>query len=160
MKRRFKRANMPKSFRDKEELQDLKEVKKALQTWIKTMKTYDPDAVTALYADDASFWGTMASSIATDKAGIKAYFVDFLQKDNLEIEITDEYIEFHDDGKEAVYAGAYNFSFTDEKGTNQTVPARFTFIFAHQDSGEWLIKHHHSSEMPAAPAPCRAQKPH
>lgn len=159
MKRRFKKANMPKSFQNKEELQDLKEVKNALKKWISAMKTYDPDAVTALYADDASFWGTVALSIATDKKGIKAYFVDFLRKDDLEIEVTDEYVEFHDDGKEAVYAGAYKFSFSDENGPNQVVPARFTFIFAKQDDGEWLIKHHHSSAMPAAPAPCRAQSP-
>lgn len=128
--------------------ENMENAKAALQNWIDVMKTKVPDDVVALYADDATFWGTMASSLSHDKASIKAYFVDFLQKDNLDIKVIDGVVQSSNSDEETIYSGSYNFSYTDNNGTDIMIPARFTFIFKLHSDGRWLIKHHHSSMTP------------
>jgi len=135
------------SFRNIVRSQDIKDVKAALQNWVNVVKMGDTDDIVSLYTDNATFWGTVASNLSTDKKGIKSYFVSFLQKENLDVKVTDGHVHLSKDTDEAIYAGNYTFTYT-ENGVEKMIPARFTFVFKKQDDGEWLIKHHHSSAMP------------
>jgi uncharacterized protein (TIGR02246 family) len=111
--------------------------------WNASLKTGDPDAVTANYADDAVLLPTVSNKPRTNHAEIKDYFVHFLKK--------------HPDGKidsrtiklgcnTATDAGIYTFKLKDGK-TTQYVKARYTFQYEFEE-GQWLIEHHHSSAFP------------
>ena len=64
---------------------------KALNTWIETMQTLQPDAVSALYTKDAQFWGTLAPELSTEPQTRLAYFESFLKdKEGLSITLNDD----------------------------------------------------------------------
>ncbi len=121
------------------------------------MKTRDPFAVTALYASDATFWGTLATGLASDRYGILGYFKNFLTRENLEIENISGEVQI--EGKRrALYSGNYTFKF-DQDGQSFTVPGRFSFMYRKDETtGDWQIVHHHSSVMPSV-APSRSPRP-
>ena len=111
----------------------------ALNTWIETMQTLNPDAVSALYTEDAQFWGTLAPELSTTPQSRLAYFQSFLNdKDGLSITLNDDTTthSFVDTG---LVSGSYVFSFG---GTS--IPARYSFTF----NAEGKILHHHSSLIP------------
>ena len=111
----------------------------ALNTWIETMQTLQPDAVSALYTEDAQFWGTLAPELSTGPQSRLAYFHSFLNgKEGLSITLNNDTKtqSFADTG---LVSGSYVFSFG-----NTSIPARYSFTF----NAEGKILHHHSSLIP------------
>ncbi len=53
-------------------------------------------------------------------------------------------------GDFAVEAGRYTFAWENADGSTTEVTARFNFTFR-KEADNWMIIHHHSSAMPAAP---------
>jgi uncharacterized protein (TIGR02246 family) len=139
-----------RTFDDIVHQQDVEDVKEALSLWVRMMKTCDPFAVSALYAPDATFWGTMATDLARDNQSILEYFKGFLNKDNLQIDDVAGEVQMEGQ-KRAIYSGYYTFSF-DKDGQTVSIPGRFSFMFRkNEEDGGWQILHHHSSAMPSVP---------
>ena len=116
-----------------------KNIIKALNTWIETMQTLNPDAVSALYTEDAQFWGTLAPELSTTPQSRLAYFESFLTgKEGLSITLNDD-TATHSFADTGLVSGSYVFSFG---GTS--IPARYSFTF----NAEGKILHHHSSLIP------------
>ena len=112
---------------------------KALNTWIETMQTLQPDAVSALYTKDAQFWGTLAPELSTEPQTRLAYFESFLKdKEGLSITLNDD-TATHSFADTGLVSGSYVFSFGET-----SIPARYSFTF----NAEGKILHHHSSLIP------------
>ena len=81
----------------------------------------------------------------TDSAGIKDYFVHFLER-NPQGTIDSRTIRISCNTASDV--GTYTFKLSGKTpGTTETVKARYSFIYELRD-GKWVIVHHHSSAMP------------
>ncbi|MFT4767901.1 MAG: hypothetical protein ACI8RN_001031 [Glaciecola sp.] len=118
-------------------------VMKFFQRWNDALATGNPDAVTALYADDAILLPTVSNQVRHNHEEIRDYFVNFLAR-KPEGTIEEANIRFLADGL-AINSGVYTFTFGDES----QVTARFTYLYRKID-GEWKIVEHHSSAMPEA----------
>ena len=125
----------------------LEEASAALTQWVETMQKGDAGAVTSLYDESPSFWGTMAEKLATTPASACDYFQHFLAgKNNLQISIDTRYTQSA--GPVCLISGSYTFRFTDVGGEEQTVPARYSFGFMKKDNERVVIISHHSSQFP------------
>ena len=117
--------------------------KQFIQTWLDTVCTHDPEAITNLYLNDGDLLGTVAESIKYGKAEIRTYFDMFVQKKPCGVITSITSTDYHNI---SVVNGTYTFEITDE-GEVVQVPARFTFVLK-QNAGGWLIDTHHSSAQP------------
>ena len=109
--------------------------------WNGALATGDPDAVTALYADDAILLPTVSNQVRHNHTEIRDYFVAFLAKEPQGI-IDESNVRFLADNL-AINSGVYTFTF----GNGDSVTARFTYLYRLID-GDWKIAEHHSSAMP------------
>jgi uncharacterized protein (TIGR02246 family) len=114
-----------------------------IQTWLDTVCTHDPLAITNLYLSDGVLLGTVAQTIKYGQSEIRSYFDMFVQKKPCGIITSISSSEYHG---VAVVNGTYVFELTDDGETTQ-VPARFTFVLKQMGNG-WLIDTHHSSAQP------------
>ena len=110
-------------------------------TWNAALATLDPDAVTALYADNAVLLPTVSNQVRHNHAEIRDYFVSFLQKSPQGV-IDESNIEMLGDSH-ATNSGVYTFTF----GDGAKVTARYSYLYVATESG-WKILQHHSSAMP------------
>ncbi len=108
--------------------------------WNDSLRTGDPDKVTANYATDGVLLPTVSNKPRTDPGAIRDYFVKFL-KNHPQGSIDSRVIKIGCNVAQDV--GTYTFKFSDGK----TVHARYTYVYEWQN-GKWLIAHHHSSAMP------------
>lgn len=111
--------------------------------WNEALKTGNPKAVAALYADDAVLLPTVSNLARTNLAEIEDYFAHFLEKKPVG-KIVQRNVK--KGCNKLTDAGIYSFSLTDQSGTKD-VPARYTFVYEYRNNG-WKIVHHHSSVMP------------
>ena len=111
--------------------------------WNAALKTLDPDAVVALYADDAILLPTLSNAVRHNHSELRDYFVDFLKKQPRGV-INESNIR--DFGKTGVHSGVYTFTLTSD-GEVSEAKCRFTYVYEKRD-GEWKIIEHHSSLMP------------
>ena len=111
--------------------------------WNTSLKTLDPDAVTANYSDDAVLLPTVSNTPRLNHAEIRDYFVHFLLK-HPEGKIDSRTIKLG--CNTAMDMGVYTFKLKDSKAT-KSVQARYTFQYV-IENGKWVIEHHHSSAMP------------
>jgi hypothetical protein len=51
----------------------------AVEKWATVLADNNPDTITALYSKDAVLWGTLSSTVRSDRAAMKAYFVGAFQ---------------------------------------------------------------------------------
>ena len=110
--------------------------------------TKNPDRVTPLFDTDAVLLATLAGTPRTDPAGIRDYFVEFLQKSPV---ATLDSSTIKSGCNWALRAGAWTVNLTDkDTGAKSAVKARYTFLYQYQQ-GAWKIEHLHSSVMPARP---------
>ena len=110
--------------------------------------TKNPDRVTPLFDTDAVLLATLAGTPRTDPAGIRDYFVEFLQKSPV---ATLDSSTIKSGCNWALRAGAWTVNLTDKAtGAKNAVKARYTFLYQYQQ-GTWKIEHLHSSVMPANP---------
>jgi len=124
---------------------DESQVLKLFERWNEALATGDPDAVTALYADDAILLPTVSNQVRHNHAEIRDYFVSFLAKQPQGV-IDESNVRFLADHL-AINSGVYTFTF----GNGDSVSARFTYLYRRVD-GEWKIAEHHSSAMPEVKA--------
>ena len=110
--------------------------------------TKSPDAVAALFDDDAVLLATIASVPRTDPAGIRDYFVKFLKGSPVG-RIDSSTIKSGCNW--ALRMGTWTVIMTDAgTGAKTDVKARYTFLYQFED-GKWRIEHLHSSVLPANP---------
>ncbi|HEY9017805.1 SgcJ/EcaC family oxidoreductase [Thiomicrospira sp.] len=111
--------------------------------WNAALKTRNPKAVAALYAEDAVLLPTVSNLARTNLAEIEDYFAHFLEKSPVGTIVQRNVKK---GCNKITDAGIYSFRLTDMTGTKE-VPARYTFVYEFRDNG-WKIVHHHSSVMP------------
>ncbi len=109
--------------------------------------TKSPDAVAALFDDDAVLLATVAARPRTDAEGIRDYFVKFL-KGNPVGKIDTSTIKSGCNW--ALRAGTWTVTMTDANGVKTDIKARYTFLYQFEN-GKWKIEHLHSSVLPANP---------
>jgi uncharacterized protein (TIGR02246 family) len=105
----------------------------------------DPATVTALFAPDAVLLPTLSDEMRTTHAGIRDYFVHFLEKSpDGRVDKSETRIGCN----EAARMGNWSIDVTDPKTHKKsTVHARFTFVYRYAGA-RWWIEHLHSSLMP------------
>lgn len=111
--------------------------------WNSSLKTGNPDSVTANYSDDAVLLPTVSNKPRTNHAEIRDYFVHFLQKQP-QGTIDSRIIKLG--CNTASDMGIYTFKLKDGNAS-KNVQARYTFQYVFEN-GKWVIEHHHSSAMP------------
>ncbi len=127
----------------------------ALQAWATAYAAMDGEKSAAVYAPDARLWGTASRAQTVGRDAIRDYFNAGRQ--NLKsrvVTIGDHATRIF--GNAAVASGHYSFENTRADGSSTTRAARFSMAIVNQN-GRWVIVDHHSSVLPEAPAPPRAQ---
>jgi uncharacterized protein (TIGR02246 family) len=123
-------------------------VARAVEKWATIFADNNPDTITALYAKDAVLWGTLSSTVRSDPAALKAYFVGAFQAlPKATVKFGDQLIRVY--GDTAINTGYYTFSYTKD-GETKSIPARYSFTFV-KDGDDCKIVDHHSSAMPPPP---------
>ncbi len=115
----------------------------ATQNWAKALSSNNPQKIAAMYADGALLYATFENQLDTPE-GIQGYFAKLMKHQDLAVKFNKQNIRMF--GDTAVNSGFYTFSYIDE-GHEVEVPARYTFVFAHEGKS-WLIVDHHSSTLP------------
>ncbi|KAG2441855.1 hypothetical protein HXX76_003463 [Chlamydomonas incerta] len=112
--------------------------------WNAALKTLDSETVADMYAPSAVLLPTVSNQYRTTRDEIIDYFDHFLPKgpqgalDKYEIRhLADGVVQL---------LGIYTFTMTLQG--NAKVQARFSYTYARQANGKWLIVEHHSSAMP------------
>jgi uncharacterized protein (TIGR02246 family) len=123
-------------------------VMQLFERWNAALATGDPDAVTALYAEDAILLPTVSNQVRHNHPEIRDYFVSFLAKKPQGV-IEEANVRFLAENL-AINSGVYTFTF----GNGEQVTARFTYLYRLVD-GQWKIAEHHSSAMPEVAAASR-----
>jgi uncharacterized protein (TIGR02246 family) len=105
----------------------------------------NPDAVADLFGPDAVLLATVAATPRTDRAGIRDYFVGFLQGAP-QGTITSSTIDIGCNMASRV--GTWTVRFSEPQPSE--VKARYSFVYKYQN-GKWVIDHLHSSVLPEKP---------
>ncbi|WP_246740433.1 SgcJ/EcaC family oxidoreductase [Bradyrhizobium sp. LCT2] len=116
------------------------DVRAFLVLWAQAFNAHDVEKLAALYALDASLYGTSSSKLYSGAEEIRTYFRG---THTVEFEV---WRSARLAANLVLVVGNYVFS---QSFTDQIVatPARFTFVLSHKD-GAWQILHHHSSRSP------------
>jgi uncharacterized protein (TIGR02246 family) len=122
------------------------DVAAAAQKWASVFAENNPDTILQLYATDGVLWGTLSSTVRSDPAALKAYFVGAFQAlPKATVAFGEQLIRVY--GDTAVNTGYYTFSYTKD-GETKSIPARYSFVYL-RTGNDWKIVDHHSSAMPA-----------
>merc|ERR1719273_144398 len=119
------------------------EVQNLFHLWNDALATGDPSNVADRYSKEGVLLPTVSDEARTDYAGIKDYFVNFLQKKPQGVILDSNVIIGTNWAQDA---GIYEFTMGID---GSKVKARYSFIYVYED-GQWKISHHHSSVMPEA----------
>jgi hypothetical protein len=118
----------------------------AVDRWTTVLAENNPDTIVALYSKDAVLWGTLSSTVRSDPAGLKSYFVGAFQAlPKLTVKFGEQFIRVY--GDTAVNTGYYTLFYTKD-GETKSIPARYSFTFV-KEGNDCKIVDHHSSAMPA-----------
>jgi hypothetical protein len=110
--------------------------------WVAEFNSKQVPRIVALYAEDATLFGTSQGPLRTGKEEIHAYFPG-----TSTVELIEQRVDRLGDNH-ALAAGTYRFQRV-RNGQPETVQARFTFAMR-REGDNWQIIHHHSSAFPAA----------
>src|SRR5437588_5187176 len=89
----------------------------AVDRWATVLAENNPDTIVALYSKDAVLWGTLSSTVRSDPAGLKSYFVGaFEALPKLTVKFGEQFIRGY--GDTAVNTGSARYSFTFVKEGN------------------------------------------
>ena len=106
----------------------------------------NPDNMVKFYAPNAILIPTLSPKILINrKHGLDAYFVAFTGKKDIQCKTNKIMIQSY--GDISISNGLYTFTYTDKNGNQETLPARFTFVYK-KYGDNWLIVSHHSSLVP------------
>jgi uncharacterized protein (TIGR02246 family) len=124
------------------------EVAAAGEKWTAIFVDDNPDAILALYDDEAVLWGTLSPTLLVGKQALRGYFeMAFKALPGHKVAFGDQHVRVY--GDIAINTGYYTFSYVKD-GEAQSLPARYSFVYRKR-GGSWLIVDHHSSAMPAPP---------
>jgi uncharacterized protein (TIGR02246 family) len=122
------------------------EVAAAGEKWVAIFVDDNPDAILALYDDEAVLWGTLASTRLGGKQALRGYFeMAFKALPGHKVDFGDQLVRIF--GDIAINTGYYTFSYVKD-GEAHSLPARYSFVYR-KHGGSWLIVDHHSSAMPS-----------
>jgi hypothetical protein len=94
----------------------------AVDRWTTVLAENNPDTIVALYSKDAVLWGTLSSTVRSDPAGLKAYFVGAFQAlPKLTVKFGEQFIRVY--GDTAVNTGYYTLFSQRTAKPNQFPPA-------------------------------------
>ena len=80
----------------------------AVEKWTTVFAENNPDTILSLYSKDAVLWGTLSTTVRSDAAGLRAYFVAAFQAlPKATVKFGDQLIRVH--GDTAVNSGYYTF---------------------------------------------------
>jgi len=130
------------------------EILQLFAAWDAALRSGDPDAVVACYADDAVLLPTFSNQVRRSPAEIRSYFAKLVDR-GPSAAVIDGTVRAY--GDVAIHSGTYEFGFA--TGPLRVARARFTFVYRRTGSG-WRIVEHHSSAMPeqaVLPRPAAAQ---
>src|SRR5262250_1330269 len=95
--------------------------------WTTVLAENNPDTIVALYSKDAVLWGTLSSTVRSDPAGLKSYFVAAFQAlPKLTVKFGEQFIRVY--GDTAINTGYYTLFYTKD-GEATSIPARYSFTF-------------------------------
>ena len=114
--------------------------------WSDRIRYGDPDALSHLYADEATFHPTLSDQFAQGRKEIAEYFSYFLELRPV-ASLVESKIKLLANKTLCLHSGIYRFDFNPSKETSHYVKDRFSFLWEYHD-GDWLITHHHSSATP------------
>lgn len=120
-----------------------------LATWEKDFNAGDVSAITALYAPDATVFGTLSPALTSGTDGIKSYFTG-TAKSRIQVKLGGNPVVTKLNDRAFILSGIYEFSGTRADGQSFTAPARYSFVVASIEGG-WRIMHQHSSPQPKPP---------
>lgn len=104
------------------------------------------ETVVKFYADGATLLPTLSPKLLVNTdGGLNDYFKTLTSMKDIKCSPDKLVTKMY--GNIAVNVGFYQFSFT-QNDKQQTLPARFTFVYEKQGNN-WLITHHHSSKLPS-----------
>ena len=130
-----------------------REIAALFDDWNQTLQTGGPNDVAELYAEDAVVVPTDSNAMRTNRVEIANFISDF-QTRHPRGTINEQHIDVLN-STTAINSGIYTFDVIRE-GQPDFMVARYSFVYE-KIGGKWLIKSHHSSEMPdqitARPAP-------
>ena len=129
------------------------EIASLFVVWNAALQTGGPNDVAQLYAEDATLLPTGSNALRTNRVEIANFISDF-QAMHPRGTINEQHIDVLD-STTAMNSGVYTFDIIKE-GRPDFMVARYSFVYE-KIGGKWLIKNHHSSEMPevviSRPAP-------
>lgn len=108
--------------------------------WNDALLLKDPDVVAQRYAKEGTLLPTVSDTPRDTYDLIKDYFVKFLAG-SPKGEILESFVKLGEGWCSDV--GIYEFSFED----GSKVKGRYSYVYIYED-GDWMISHHHSSQMP------------
>jgi hypothetical protein len=90
--------------------------------WTTVLAENNPDIIVPLYSKDAVLWGTLSSTVRSDPAGLKSYFVGAFQAlPKLTVKFGEQFIRVY--GDTAVNTGSTRYSTQRTAKPNQSPPA-------------------------------------
>jgi uncharacterized protein (TIGR02246 family) len=118
--------------------------------WTTAYNANDVEGLVKLYTPDAIVLGTRSPVISQGPQDIRAYFLStHLPGSGNKVEFGERRTMVLGDLRAVLLTGFYNFSLN-IGGKMTPSHARFTWLIVNR-GGQWLIAHHHSSAVPAAP---------
>jgi uncharacterized protein (TIGR02246 family) len=128
-----------------EEFFSMREPYAVVESWAENFNAGDVAAIAALYAPDATIWGTLGQYLTTQPAEIRSYFGEAFRA-GLKVKLQ-PFVIHTIGGDGVIVAGHYEFSRIADSQT-AAYPARYSFVLVRTADGGWLITHHHSSLLP------------
>lgn len=120
-----------------------------IQRWLQAFLAADVDAIAALYAPDATFFGTSGQALVLDAAGVRTYFEQALTWARpVRAELLEESVKVLVPGMAVVCA--LDAVAWDDRGTTVTSAGRVSFVLRQTAQG-WRIVHFHRSALPTNP---------
>jgi uncharacterized protein (TIGR02246 family) len=112
--------------------------------WNAALLSGDASKVADNYAPDAILVPTVSNKVRHTRAEIVDYFKHFLELSPKAVVLEANVRSY---GDIMIDSGVYAFSVR-KGGKDETVVARFTFVYKKGPDGVWRIVEHHSSAMP------------
>jgi uncharacterized protein (TIGR02246 family) len=114
--------------------------------WAAAFTASDVDAITALYAADATFLGTGSRTVVTTTAGIRSYFERGLLNNRPRSATLDEHVAVALSDTEVLVTGLDTVTSVRD-GERISARGRVTFLLAKRGD-DWRIVHFHRSALP------------
>jgi len=120
---------------------------RVIEQWTRAFVEADVDAITSLYAPDASFIGTTSTRLEADPLSVRRYFEKaLLGQPPVRAELAEVHCQLPAPGV-AIVSGLDVVAWR-RGGATVTWPGRVTFVLRCDASG-WRIVHFHRSALPA-----------